>query len=106
MDQKLINLPMRIAFTAVAIVMSGEVCLLSDWIILFPPNALHHSSLDVHLQQKCSMKLFEVESLNWSVFQKYWLNGCRRNECTQRDLRLCKRGKKGAWLNVPIQTNA
>lgn len=91
---------MHIAFTAVAIVMNGEVCLLSDWIRLFP-FTLHHFSLDVHLQTEMQHEIIQVESLNWSVFQNYWLNGYWGNGCTQRETYICVR-KKGKKKNTAL----
>lgn len=75
---------MHIAFTAVAIVMNGEVCLLSDWIRLFP-FTLHHFSLDVHLQTEMQHEIIRSGVAELVCFQNYWLNGYRGNGCTQRE---------------------
>lgn len=86
---------MHIAFTAVAIVMNGEVCLLSDWIRLFP-FTLHHFSLDVHLQTEMQHEIIRSGVAELVCFPKLlaeWLQG--EWLYSKRDLNLCEeKGKK------------
>lgn len=92
----------RFPFTAVTILMTGVVCLLSDRIAL-SSYALYHFPLDVAFQTEMQYEIIQsgaTESVYYpklhpEKLQREWLH-------SKRDLHLCKK-QKGTLLDVLIQ---